>query len=433
MKNSLISLLAPIRQIHPATLKHLRAGHPWITADRFSAQFPVKALCLTLKDGERELIFLHDPQHPQIKARRWDLSAKSLELKNLTPGQINHFIKLQWMEGINDWIKQWSSSWRSQRRNHGHLFSGHQSRLPGLQVLYLNGHLYIQTQAYYWHSFKEFFVALMPETAQILQQQGWPITSLWWQQRTPFRKEQRPAQCLWSQPNGLTSSGELDVVTKEIFIAEQGLTFTVYLGRRYDHGFYSDMSTIRAQNPFHQREFWQGKRLLNLFSYSGAFSLLAGSKGAAHTVSLDQCDFARELFLKNLKLNQSLELGEQQWLKKDIFAGLDYLAKHQQYFDVILFDPPTSFTSQGKVLKTIKYYPQLIAAALKILAPQGSLWPFQNTLGEGHQAFTQFIRQQAKEQGLTLKQHWTLAEECQGLKGFPESNYLHGHWLYKGR
>lgn len=423
MNQSFTQALAPIRQLHPATLKHLKASHPWITADRFSAQFPAKASCLTFKDGPQQFIFLHDPQHPQVKARRWDVDSSSFDLKMPLTSLLHHLIKAQWFKGINSWIEHRVTSWQSQQRNHGYLFSTHQSLLPGLQVLYLNGHLYIQTQAYYWTAFQQLFVELMSETQQLLQRHSWPLQSLWWQQRTPFRKDQRPAQCLWSVTHQLTSSSQ------EILIQEHGLTFAVHLGRRYDHGFYSDMSTIRAQAPFHQKEFWQGKSLLNLFSYSGAFSLLAGSKGATPVVSLDQCDFARELFFRNLQLNEALGLGEQQWLKKDIFAGLEYLAKRQQLFDVILFDPPTSFTSRGKVLKTLKCYPELIAAALKILAPKGSLWLFQNTLGEGHQAFTQFIKQQAKEHRLTLKKHWTLEEECLGLSGFPESNYLHGHWL----
>ena len=61
--------------LHPDTIKYIRKGHPWVTLDRFSKEFPKKDLMVlgTGKAGEPVALLLNDPKHKNIKARVWSL------------------------------------------------------------------------------------------------------------------------------------------------------------------------------------------------------------------------------------------------------------------------------------------------------------------------------------------------------------------------
>ena len=59
--------------IHPVSIKLLRSGHPWVTADNFSNRFPRQSEFIVATDDRKRpmALLLHDPQHKNIKARVW--------------------------------------------------------------------------------------------------------------------------------------------------------------------------------------------------------------------------------------------------------------------------------------------------------------------------------------------------------------------------
>ena len=63
-------------KIHPASVKHLKNGHPWVTKDKFSLNFPKEQKFLSALDAKGKVFchLLNDPEHKNVKARLWDFS-----------------------------------------------------------------------------------------------------------------------------------------------------------------------------------------------------------------------------------------------------------------------------------------------------------------------------------------------------------------------
>jgi 23S rRNA (cytosine1962-C5)-methyltransferase len=151
-------------------------------------------------------------------------------------------------------------------------------------------------------------------------------------------------------------------------VAQGPLRFFVRLGDGLATGLFLD-----------QRANWgrvlagaAGTRLLNLFCYTGAFTLAAARGGAAATTSVDLAGRALSRLGENLALN-ALSGPEHRLLKSDVPAWLGRAGRAQRRFDTIVLDPP-SFGTRGRgVLSTLRDNPDLLDGALGLLAPGGRL------------------------------------------------------------
>jgi 23S rRNA (cytosine1962-C5)-methyltransferase len=112
--------------------------------------------------------------------------------------------------------------------------------------------------------------------------------------------------------------------------------------------------------------------LLNLFCYTGAFTVAAAAGGAAATTSVDLAGRALSRLGENLTLN-GLSGPQHRLLKSDVPAWLARAQRTQRRFDTVVLDPP-SFGTRGRgVLSTRRDNPDLLEAALGVLAPGGRL------------------------------------------------------------
>ncbi len=116
----------------------------------------------------------------------------------------------------------------------------------------------------------------------------------------------------------------------------------------------------------------QNKKVLNLFAYTGGFSLNAALGGASEVVTVDLSSKYKQWAQKNFALNQ-LESVNYKFYDMDSFDYLKYAQKKSLSFDIILCDPP-SF-SQGKKgrFQIDKDYANLVEMCLSLLSPHGSL------------------------------------------------------------
>jgi 23S rRNA (cytosine1962-C5)-methyltransferase len=115
-----------------------------------------------------------------------------------------------------------------------------------------------------------------------------------------------------------------------------------------------------------------GAAFLNLFSYTGAFTLAAAAGGAASTTSVDLAGRALARLAKNLELN-AWSGPAHRLLKADVPAWLARARRAQSSFDLIVLDPPSFGTRARGVLSTRRDNPDLVEAALAVLAPAGRL------------------------------------------------------------
>jgi 23S rRNA (cytosine1962-C5)-methyltransferase len=149
---------------------------------------------------------------------------------------------------------------------------------------------------------------------------------------------------------------------------ENGVHFTADLIAGQKTGFFLDQRENRAQI----RRVAAGRRVLNLFGYTGGFSVYAGLGGAEAVTTVDLAAPALQLAESHWRLN-GLEPGRHQVVVADAFTFLAEAAAAQRTWDLVILDPPSFAPSAKAVPKAKAAYQKLIAAGATVTAPQGLL------------------------------------------------------------
>lgn len=150
-------------------------------------------------------------------------------------------------------------------------------------------------------------------------------------------------------------------------IIENGLTFWVDLKGGQKTGFYLD----QRENRRAVAQYCQNKRVLDLFTYTGAFALNALKHGGAESVlGFDSSSTAIEVARHHAVLNQ---LGKARFESADAFDALETLRASGDQFGVVICDPPKFARHPRGVEDALKGYLRLNRAALDVLEPDGVL------------------------------------------------------------
>lgn len=115
-----------------------------------------------------------------------------------------------------------------------------------------------------------------------------------------------------------------------------------------------------------------GRRVLNCFSYTGAFSLVAAASGASQVVSVDSAARAHNRARRNFSENGlDPEAPNMEFVTGDAFAVASRLAQRNRRFDLIIADPPTFSTVKGKAFTASKDFAELTANILPLVERDG--------------------------------------------------------------
>ena len=167
-----------------------------------------------------------------------------------------------------------------------------------------------------------------------------------------------------------------------------------------------------------------GRHVLNMFCYTGGFSLYALRGGAAEVVSVDSSAKAIELARKNVALNSG-ECPRHQALTDDAFG---YLQSMDQHFNLIILDPP-AFAKHQKVLhQALQGYRRLNAMAFKKIAPGGILFTFSCSQAVSREDFRLAIFSAAAQSGRKVRILHQLTQPADHPVNIyhPEGEYLKG-------
>ena len=156
----------------------------------------------------------------------------------------------------------------------------------------------------------------------------------------------------------------------EFAVAEGGLRFIVNLDSYLDTGLFLDHRKTRGM----VRDMAAGRRFLNLFAYTGSFTVYAAAGGAERSESVDLSNTYLDWAGRNLRLN-GFDLARHELVRADAFAYLDGAARAGKQFDLIVLDPPSfsNSTRMRDVLDVQRDHPRLIAGCMRLLSPQGTL------------------------------------------------------------
>lgn len=178
-----------------------------------------------------------------------------------------------------------------------------------------------------------------------------------------FYKERQPQK-------GLQQYEKLGEQHQEVIVRENGLRFIINLSDYLDTGLFLDHRPTRQL----VRELSRGKRLLNLFAYTGSFTVYAAAGGASATTTIDLSNTYLEWARRNLALN-GFDDPRHRLVRADVKAWLQE-EDSGDTFDLIVLDPPTFSNSKAMrdVLDTQRDHPELINGCLARLAPGGTLF-----------------------------------------------------------
>ncbi len=321
--------------------KSIQQGHPWVYREAIA---PVDgghvASLARVSDSKGDLAWaIFDPHSP--------LALRILSLESAPPSFTNGFFHRRFERALRH-----RDGVRSALTTAFRLFNGEGDGLPGLvcdvygdiAVLQFDG----QGPGEFW------------EKTEIAK---WLLLHA--KIKTVIEKNRRSSDRTVTHILGdaIQSVEVLEPAT--VVVLENGASYKVNLEKGQKTGFFLD----QRENRFYVRQISKNKSVLNLFSYTGGFSISAGLGGASRVASVDISNGAIGGANDNWILN-NLDPSHHQGLAIDVF---DYLAKEGGDWDHVIVDPPSMSHSEDRKDIAIQKYTDLFATAAKRVKPGAEL------------------------------------------------------------
>ena len=215
------------------------------------------------------------------------------------------------------------------------------------------------------------------------------------------------------------------VPSPDLVAHEAGFRFAVDVAGGHKTGFYLDQRDARAAVA----SWAAGRRVLNVFGYTGAFSVIAASRGAASVTTIDSSGPALSIAARNGGLN-GVDVGE--LVEADAFAALRGLRDRARQYDLILLDPPKLANTEAQVDKASRAYKDLNLLAVKLLAPGGVLMTWSCSGAMPMELFQKVVAGAALDARRAVRIIGRLHQPADHPVplAFPEAEYLKGLVLH---
>jgi 23S rRNA (cytosine1962-C5)-methyltransferase len=381
------------------SVRMLELGHPWIIADAYTKKWPAGEAgdLVELSDGSGRFLAtaLLDPKD-RIIARV--LSRQRMQLdRGWLRKRLERAIRLRREHAdLGD-----SSAYR--------LVNGEGDGLPGLTVDCYGDYLMVQV---YCNGWRKYLKLLTQALEELLSPVG-------------IYEKARPQKTRELESEGDAKKyGRLlagKPAPEPTLVQENGLSFQVSLERGLNTGLFLDQRSNRRD--LMRRV--EGKRLLNLFSYTGAFSVAAAAAGASQVTSVDASSGYMEIARANFSANR-LNPKRHEFLVGDCLAVLDEMARQGTQYDIIVMDPPSFSTTSKSRFTTRGGTSDLVASALRLLRDGGLLIASSNHQKVDLAEYLKELRRGALQAGHSLQviQLAGQPEDFPYPVTFPEGRYL---------
>ena len=211
----------------------------------------------------------------------------------------------------------------------------------------------------------------------------------------------------------------------EQVVLENGNKFLVNWTEGQKTGFFLD----QRENRNLVGRYSKGRNVLNLFCYTGGFSIYALNNGAVHVDSVDSSKKAVEMVTRNMALN-----GFDAGLHEDICAdAMDFLRDvPEDKYDLMIVDPPAFAKHRGALGNALRAYQRLNAAAISKVAPGGLVFTFSCSQVVDKEAFALAVFSAAAQTGRSVRILDRLNQPADHAVNIyhPEGEYLKGLLLY---
>lgn len=330
----------PSVQLTRDVLKHLKRGHRWIFAggveDLGAGSTGLRALYY-----KKELIGLGVYQgDTQLRFRLFCLSDEPYFRKNSAVKTFELWSERQWKNAVK--IRQ---SFDPETTNSFRLFNGEGDGVPGLVVDIYNDIAVIKHDH-----------AVM-ETVWNSQYIAEKIVKEFPQIKCVYLKRRNDAE-----EKGTNLIGQLPI---ETIFKENNLLFSSNIRDAAKTGFFLD----QRDNRLAIKTFAKNATVLNLFSYTGGFSLFAAAGGATQVTSVDIAKVAIENVKRNFEINQFKT--DHIDIAADAFAFVDNQITLKHKYDIVITDPPSFAPNEKSVSQATIAYTKIYSNSIKLVKENG--------------------------------------------------------------
>ncbi len=314
--------------------RHIQRGHPWVF-DRAVAPGPRLTAGQLVRVSDEKGAFalaFADPDSP-IRLRVLDTRTRAE-------------IDESWISArVMRAAERRKSDPRLRRTDALRLIHGEADGIPGLVVdVYAGAAIALLDGP----ASEKLWNPLLPAVRTSLERSGFKIESL------SARRVGRERNWLGKPP------------PEKVQIREGDATMEVDLRRGQKTGLFLDQRANRALVGTMSR----GLRVLNLFSYTGGFSLMAALGGASKTTTVDIAAPAIAAARRNFELS-GLGPQEHEFVAADCFEFLEGAVAEKRQFDLVICDPPSFASSEKALAKGLRAYGRINEMAMRVVAPGG--------------------------------------------------------------
>lgn len=320
-------------QLHRNLRRTVLRGHPWIYRDAVAGNSKVKTaqLCQVVDSKNEPLAWAYYDPHSPLCLRILSLEKKPPTFETY---ESRFAVALQIRRAV---LSKDTNSYR--------LFNGEGDLLPGL-------------------------ICDVYDKVAVLQFDGQGANEFWEKKRiADWLIKEKVCTAVIEKLRRHTEGGIIllagEKCENEVIATEHGVQFKVNLEKGQKTGFFLD----QRENRKYIQSVSRGLSVLNLFSYSGGFSVYAGLGGATKVASLDIAEGAIDLATENWALN-GLAPEKHTGLCVDVF---EYLNSAHDPWDHIIVDPPSMGHSEEHRDRAKTKYIELFAAVAKKVKPGGQL------------------------------------------------------------
>ena len=203
-------------------------------------------------------------------------------------------------------------------------------------------------------------------------------------------------------------------------VLENGVLYQVFMNDGLMTGIFLDQHEVRGSLV---DGLAMGKSLLNMFSYTAAFSVAAAMGGSSQTTSVDLAKRSRELSQAHFQAN-GISTGDHLFIVMDVFEYFKYAKRKGLTYDVIVLDPPSFARNKKQTFSVAKDYHKLISQSLEILNPEGIIIASTNAANVSRQKFTEQIDKGFAGRSYQILNKYGLPADFAYNKKDESSNYL---------
>ncbi|TYT79318.1 methyltransferase domain-containing protein [Treponema phagedenis] len=182
---------------------------------------------------------------------------------------------------------------------------------------------------------------------------------------------------LRKRQSGLAQYEKIKELHTEIIVPEGACKFIINLSDYLDTGLFLDHRPLRL----HLSQIAANKKILNLFCYTGAFTVHAASGGAAAIDSVDLSKTYLSRAQKNMQLNGFTDTKRYSFIHADVIQFLQKAAEDRKKWDIIICDPPTFSNSKrsSDFFDINRDWQNLCLSCLQVLHKNGVLYFSSNS------------------------------------------------------